>query len=830
MKKNRYSTLLFFILSFNSFSQINYEWVESFGTDRIDIANSMIIDSSNNIIMVGMFRDSIDLDTSDVKGSGFLENEKHVSGFISKFNPDGSLQWAKQIKGFWGSVPNTLRDSIVLKVTAVSVDAEGNVYVTGSFNGLVDFNPSETETKFLTNPIPHYRDDVNLMYESDIFILKLGSDGSFKWVRQLGGQDLDVDINSLANTAGGILADKNHVYITGAIKGNGATFKTENNAYPIGDLGDEPLGSGGITGMFILKITDQGEFVWSKTIKRADPRGYLFMKPTIAVDFEGNVLVGGSAVNLGTYDSLDFDPGPGEVWQSPIFYGDGQVCVFSFVLKLNAKGEYIWVAINKGSSHNSVKAIETDSEGNVYYMGNFSYTDPDGNNNNGASNNFDANPDPIETEYLTRDNSLYHDGSQNVYIIKLDKNRNFIFAKNFGGNSRIYGSDFKINSKNEIYILGNTNVPKLPHYIDFDPDTTKQYLSEILINEVENSDRLFLLKLDDVGEFKWVRQFGGGCGNEGNVQFDLNKSECNVYVGGTMAAGFAHNTSIVARDFDPSTEEHEVVGHPYSAPYSSDIFLARYYDYTFEKPTITALGSLGFCPGESVQLTSVDTLKNYSWFPNNETTKTISVQESGKYALTTDYGCIVVSSDTLEVELFKVPEISQILPVSGTAIKIGESVNFQVSVNNGDSYSWSPNDSTLSCIDCLSPIATPPTSTEYCITVMSVDSCVATECLKINVEPICKDIFIPNAFSPNGDGNNDLLEIHTKFDCITDFSLQIFDRWGEMVFEATKPTEIWDGKFDGKELNSAVFVYQLKYKTIEMNEFIKKSGNVSIIR
>ena len=91
------------------------------------------------------------------------------------------------------------------------------------------------------------------------------------------------------------------------------------------------------------------------------------------------------------------------------------------------------------------------------------------------------------------------------------------------------------------------------------------------------------------------------------------------------------------------------------------------------------------------------------------------------------------------------------------------------------------------------------------------------------------DVFVPNIFSPNDDGNNDVLQIGTP--SVFEYQkLQIFDRWGRLLFTSTKPTLEWDGTFGGKKLDTGVFVYIFNYKDTRTGEEKRKIGDVTIIR
>jgi gliding motility-associated-like protein len=91
----------------------------------------------------------------------------------------------------------------------------------------------------------------------------------------------------------------------------------------------------------------------------------------------------------------------------------------------------------------------------------------------------------------------------------------------------------------------------------------------------------------------------------------------------------------------------------------------------------------------------------------------------------------------------------------------------------------------------------------------------------------CGEMFVPNAFSPDGNGENDMECVYGK--CVQDIYFVIYDRWGEKVFETTNISKCWDGTFRGKEMNTAVFVYYMKAK-LTTGEEVEKKGNISLFR
>ena len=156
--------------------------------------------------------------------------------------------------------------------------------------------------------------------------------------------------------------------------------------------------------------------------------------------------------------------------------------------------------------------------------------------------------------------------------------------------------------------------------------------------------------------------------------------------------------------------------------------------------------------------------------------------------------------------------------------------------NNSGSYqlSWSLKDSTwLSCLDCLNP-AVYNLQTNHYFGVVATDSagCRAEDQILISIDRPRK-VFVPTAFSPNGDLYNDLLLVHGQRSSKV-LSFRIYDRWGEMVYEANNfafnDDQIgWDGTFRGQPLDPAVFVWVLEVEYSDGNTDLYK-GNTTLIR
>ena len=160
-------------------------------------------------------------------------------------------------------------------------------------------------------------------------------------------------------------------------------------------------------------------------------------------------------------------------------------------------------------------------------------------------------------------------------------------------------------------------------------------------------------------------------------------------------------------------------------------------------------------------------------------------------------------------------------------IQPGNSSQLNATPTNGVNYTWSP-PGTLDDAFIFNPIATPSGDTWYTV-VVTDGVCTASDSVLVRVREFnCDDpdIFVPNAFSPNGDNSNDVLFVRSGF--ITELEFKIFDRWGEKVFETNDIAEGWDGTYKGKPVDPAVFVYYLDAVCADGQTFFQK-GNVTVV-
>ena len=244
------------------------------------------------------------------------------------------------------------------------------------------------------------------------------------------------------------------------------------------------------------------------------------------------------------------------------------------------------------------------------------------------------------------------------------------------------------------------------------------------------------------------------------------------------------------------------------------------------------------CQGDSARLgvnvSGANQGLRYEWTPANQiqsganTANPIIKPTTGvSYAVkvTNSQGCSVTATVTVRV----LPVIPIAAVVNPTSITIGQSSQITSTVVTGYTYRWTPIDG-LDNPNIPNPRATPKQTSTYTLAATSPDGCVQSRSVTITVIiPECAEpyIFLPNAFTPNGDGKND--ELCLRSNIVATMSLIIFNRWGEKVFETRNQSTCWDGRYKGKLLNPDVYGYYLTVDCINGEKFNKK-GNITILR
>jgi gliding motility-associated-like protein len=243
------------------------------------------------------------------------------------------------------------------------------------------------------------------------------------------------------------------------------------------------------------------------------------------------------------------------------------------------------------------------------------------------------------------------------------------------------------------------------------------------------------------------------------------------------------------------------------------------------------------CVGETVTLSVTNnTAQNltYQWIPGGSTDPVLTVSPTTTTVYTVlitnaDLGCETVDSIEVFVGSFD-PDFLDIF-ISDDTITLGESYILSTNQDPEHMFMWSG----PGIIDPTLPVisATPVSagSYSYAVTVTNEFGCILTGVISsltvLNPECNAEDIFVPDAFSPNGDGFNDELFVYGNF--ITSMELRIFNRWGEQVFVTTDQSIGWDGKFKGKDLPPGVFGYYLRATCPPDQSYFTK-GNITLLK
>ena len=229
------------------------------------------------------------------------------------------------------------------------------------------------------------------------------------------------------------------------------------------------------------------------------------------------------------------------------------------------------------------------------------------------------------------------------------------------------------------------------------------------------------------------------------------------------------------------------------------------------------------CNGLPFTLTAPTGYDSYLW-GTGETSTSITIPSAGTYSLSvTDInGCS--ASDQISISTGSAAYLDagpDIEIYAGNAVAISPIF----SSSSTGLFSWSPSTG-LNCSDCFAPIASPEASTLYLVTFTDINGCIVSDSLNISIIPP-PVLFFPNAFSPNGDGNND--EFKAIGNVPIYYQLLIFNRWGEKVFETNNFNDGWNGEYMGEQQSIGVYVYTASV-TLADKTNRSLTGSVTLVR
>ncbi|MCB0594393.1 MAG: gliding motility-associated C-terminal domain-containing protein [Lewinellaceae bacterium] len=247
--------------------------------------------------------------------------------------------------------------------------------------------------------------------------------------------------------------------------------------------------------------------------------------------------------------------------------------------------------------------------------------------------------------------------------------------------------------------------------------------------------------------------------------------------------------------------------------------------------------STAICRGDTVALELVNLTGDpltYSWSPSSAiitgadtSSPLVSPQSNQVFTVQVmdEFGCMLTESTRVIVS-------EQVPPLSATAepdtlFGPGQT-QLEATLDGGYAYRWRPSQG-LNNITIYNPTAQIDSTTTFTVEITDEEGCRNAVELRVVVVTECREpfIFVPNAFTPNGDNLNDLLFVEGK--TIDELYFAVYNRWGEKVFETDDQSVGWDGTYKGRELSPDVFGYYLEARCFNEEAYFKK-GNVTLIR
>ena len=317
-----------------------------------------------------------------------------------------------------------------------------------------------------------------------------------------------------------------------------------------------------------------------------------------------------------------------------------------------------------------------------------------------------------------------------------------------------------------------------------------------------------------------------------NAIFDNSNSKN----GNNFSWNFGDNTTSIVSP---------IVNHAYALPGTYDVTLITTSaslgcsDTIAKKvtilplPAITSVGD-SVCPGANGQIVANPFLPNYtySWLPATSLSSAnvynpvvVSPAQTTTYTVqVTDQLTTCVATDTARV--YVVPPVVSVS--FDTVIVVGDVVYLPIDNKGGTiDFTWTPIDG-LSCLDCSHPKVQPIKDAIYNLYMKDIFGCSdGTGVFRIRIKP---ETFIklPTTFTPNGDGNNDV--IYVKGWGIKDLiSFQIYNRWGEIVFETSELSEGWNGFYKDVLQNNDIYTYKVKAVDF-FDQPMEAAGHINLMR
>jgi gliding motility-associated-like protein len=824
-----------FVAKFDSSGQ--QLWTTYFGGSAEDECGGISIDKFNNIIFVGHTL-SINFPTS----FGAFQTNHYVGnfdGFITKLLPNGLMVWST----LYGGTDDDL-------LVGVCTDNAKNIYV----NGL------SASPDFPTTVGAYQTVNTNSPNTNDAVIFKLDPNGQPIWSTYFGGSGNDYGYEiAIYNSA--------FLVITGETQSPDLPMITPSfqNTY---------MGNGDA---FILKISVNGQPLWSTYY--GGSTGEEVGLSTCTDDF-GNIYVSGRNTDANFPISIN-------AYQST--YGGGKFDCF--VLKFDSVGKRLWATFLGGALDDYNGSIIASEDKHIYVSGstslsttistnNFptttcSFQDKFGGDGDGFISKFDTTGNLICSTYIGKQNreacGKICTWGKYIYVPGTTMGpfpvTNNAFQTVFGGGyldaflaklcayncgQDISGSGFDFNS-NQTAACNNQPIDfnfKLEAVFCDSLNTNYEWYFPGGQPGTSNIKNPSGIKYSSPGTYMVKLIVQSPCGSDSLIKSTyITINNCNPTVSvqsNTICVGECTNITASGSGGNSPYTYAWSNGFTGTGPFNLCPLGTTGYTVTVtdkmgntstgtsiitvnSKPVLNFSANDSICQGQSITLTANGAF-TYSWKPSiglNSTTSNSVVASPPSTITYTIIGSIGNCIDSANVIVTVNP--NPVVTVSSDqTLMYGKSI--VIAATGGTTYSWSPltglNDPAIA-----NPTASPTNTTVYTVTVKDSNGCHTTASVTIDVyRRNCNedDIFIATAFSPNNDGQNDIIKIHSNW--ITTIDWAIFNRWGEKVFQTNDINKGWDGSQNGRPANSGTYTYYMTATCSQTVELIQRKGYIILTR
>lgn len=403
---------------------VNLEWVQqSGGQNFYTIANATVADKDGNVYTTGYFTGTVSFYQDRTPFVSTLTAFGEQDAFIMKHNDKGQIAWVKQF-GYAGSYAAG---------NGIAFDNEqGFVTVAGHFTNKAGFTTKEAPFTSVGG--------------QDIFVTRLGEDGSVTWTKTFGGKEYD--------GANGITVDgQSDIYVTGFFSdeikfGTKYTFKSSVS-----------------TDAYLVKLqAEGGDIMWANQIMSSEGTDEGI---GVAVN-EQNVAVTGLFGGKGIIDPANYGKSITSVGNTDFY-----------VIKLSKNNEVEWGQGFGGSEDDKAYGIAIDGSSNIYTTGRI-------------SSRVNFSPNGKEPAYLDAD------GKGDIFISKISPKGEYAWAKMMSGISRDEGKGITVDEKGNVYSIGD-------YLWDVDFNTGTGKADTFFVRSKGNA--IYVHKLNEKGEFQWVKTF-----------------------------------------------------------------------------------------------------------------------------------------------------------------------------------------------------------------------------------------------------------------------------------------------------------------------------------